>query len=345
MRKIKRTLALLLTAAVVGLPTLPAKAAETPPADLPQSTSLKEEIRALEDSYETSDLTYDEKKHTVSLHVEKPAKAGLLFYCDATYDMNKQIFSHTVTMMNKWGLTMLKWKKVVPAKWTSAGNLETSLSLDDAPAQTDLKNTYQLLADKATMIQSNENYKHNKALEESGEGVDFGCYVFDQTNTWTKGHKCGDYQVGLGHAKFAKVGCEIASCYNVAITLGKPERLSETIRYAEQHMLINIGFGHLGSNPKKLDRYMNYKGFHYEKITNFRKFKEAVDKYDNCRIIMSRWNSSIFHGLHTYYIDKTAPGQFHGYNVNYGYDTPEPAETSLDPYNNSGPFIVGYIVW
>ena len=72
---------------------------------------------------------------------------------------------------------------------------------------------------------------------------------------------------------------------------------------------------------------------------NIDDLKSAVNRKENCHIIMSRWNAPITKGLHTFYVKKTG-SEYKAYNKyenNIG--------TSLDIFNDGDGFIVGYILW
>ncbi|MBD5134985.1 MAG: hypothetical protein HDT39_03345 [Lachnospiraceae bacterium] len=147
-------------------------------------------------------------------------------------------------------------------------------------------NIYLSVADTAEKVRAVLNYKYNRKLESKGKGVKKGCYVTDQEDTITKNKRSGNYRFGF--TKFKYVGCEVAAVYNAMISLGRPEKLSQTI-YCFEAWSIEFagGWGKLGSNPFEISRYLNRKKVSYKKYTNFSALKKAAAKKNKCRIIMS----------------------------------------------------------
>ena len=194
----------------------------------------------------------------------------------------------------------------------------------------------------AEQVKAKLNYKYNKQLESSGRGVGKGYYIYDQTNVKTLNRKSGNYRFGF--TTFKNVGCEVAAAYNTALSLNDSERLSQTIYYFEEWAIeFSIGWGHLGSNPLEIYRYLKRRGFSYKKYTNFSKLKDDVEKRNSCRIIMSRWNSKKTNGLHTFFVKKTGKNSLYAYNWSYGSGSVKRA--SLNSFNDGSGFIVGYLIW
>lgn len=136
----------------------------------------------------------------------------------------------------------------------------------------------------------------------------------------------------------------MASAYNIALALSDSERLSETIFYFEVWAIeFAIGWGKLGSNPLEIYRYLEKRGFKYNKYTSYSSFKSAVAKKSKCCTIMSRWNNPKSSGLHTFFVEKVKTASFNAYN--WKYDTAYINRSSLDSFNDGSGFIVGYIVW
>ena len=205
---------------------------------------------------------------------------------------------------------------------------------------------YLAVAETAEKIKAKSNYKYNKKLESDGKGVKKGYLVYSQSNSTTNNRKAANYRFGF--TTFNKVGCEVAAAYNLANQLEDTETLSQTIYYFEAYAIeFSIGWGHLGSNPKEIYRFLKKRGFNYKKYTNYTDFKKTVDSKKNCKVIMSRWNSSKWDGLHTFYVKKENYGKHYGYNWRYDSKTASRSGTykSLNSFNDGSGFIVGYIVW
>jgi len=202
---------------------------------------------------------------------------------------------------------------------------------------------YVIVAETAEQIKAKNNYEYNKELEAQGNGVNSGIFITNQSETGYKGRNAGNYRFGF--TKFSGVGCEVAAAYNLMISLGKSERLSETINSFEKLAIeYSIAWGNFGSSPNAIYRYLNNRDLGYTKINNFSEFSNKVNEYSNCHIIMSRWNNPLTTGLHTFYVRKNSSSSFDSYNWQYrtySYIT----KSSLSDFNNGSGFIVGYIVW
>ncbi len=198
----------------------------------------------------------------------------------------------------------------------------------------------------AEQIRSRQNYKYNKQLESSGEGVSLGNYIFAQEDSRSDEYKSANYHFGF--TSFADVGCEVASAYNALIAMGIPELLSETIFTFEKLAIeYAAGWGYLGSDAEDMTRFFNTRNISYKMYYSFSRLEAAIANYDHCYIIMSRWNTPRTAGIHTFFIEKDASRwepDFHGYNVDsrHLYDTTN--NNNLVSYNNGGGFIVGFIV-
>lgn len=348
--------------------------------------SLQDELESFSKYFNEYSCYYNEETNKVYLHMETPfgkdeyelfdgeeklswtegllLKYGLCnFVCDASFDMESLVFTHSVSILTSSGKKICSFEKTTPAKVTEYGGLEAQVDLgSEAVMISDLdynslfgsvvpnsdnnyEKSYYILTTAAEETQSQTNYEYNRNLEKNGNGVDRGNYIYGQSDVTTPGRKSGNYRFGFGKAKFSKVGCEIAACYNIAIALGSPEWLSSTVRYCEQNMKIDVGLGHLGSNPHEISKYLNYKGFHYLKRNKFSELKTEVNNRSRCRIIMSRWNDPITDGLHTFYVNKLADSNFRSYNKAVNSTSLGTRKSTLDTYNDGGGFITGYIVW
>lgn len=205
---------------------------------------------------------------------------------------------------------------------------------------------YVVVAETIEQVNARTNYKYNQQLESSGKGLAKGKYIYFQGSENVKIYK-------VNCAYFNKVGCEMASVYNLLIAMGRPEMLSKVIYDFELYFIeYAIGLGHLGSSPKEIHRYFDKKGIAYNKYSNFNNFRSELEKYDKCKFIMSTWNnggalSSIFggDGLHTYYIEKSKTGEFRAYNYYPNYDTIQNYSSIDGIYSDAGgKFIISYII-
>lgn len=276
-----------------------------------------------------------------------------------SFDMNKLMFHFEAKLLSEDG-TVLKTEKInTKAIVTKNGGLdacvridgrnywlsdyENSASIDACSLKDVLKivNAFLKTAETAEKMKAKSNYKYNKKLESGGNGVGKDCYIYNQSDTTTRNRRSGNYRFGF--TTFRNVGCEVAAAYNVALALKDTERLSQTIYYFETlSIMFSIGWGHLGSNPGEISRYLKERGFSYKKYTSFKNLSSEVAKRKNCKIIMSRWNAAPTTGLHTFYVKKENK-KFYGYN--WRYEEKSVKKTSLKDFNNGSGFIVGYIVW
>lgn len=202
-----------------------------------------------------------------------------------------------------------------------------------------------VIAETAEQIKAKSNYEFNRKLETENNGIKGvykNTYVTNQTQTGFNGHNAGNYKFGF--TTFEDVGCEVAAAYNLMISLGRAEYLSETI-YSFEKLGIEFAFawGKAGSNPLQMYHYFDNKGLGYKKITSWSTFKNYVSDKGNYKIVMSRWNDPFITGLHTFFIDKYN-GNFEGFNFNY-YSTSTENKTDITSYNDGDGFIVGYIIW
>jgi len=204
---------------------------------------------------------------------------------------------------------------------------------------------YHVITETAEQIRCRQNYKYNKQLESSGEGVSLGNYISSQEENDDSGYKCANYHFGF--TTFDGVGCEVASAYNALIAMGKPELLSETIFSFEKLAIEHaVAWGNFGSSAVFMTRFFNARNISYQRFISFSKLKKAADKYESCNIIISQWNHPWTGGIHTYYIKKDSSWEkaYHGYNFNYK----EPGETennnNLALFNDGDMFNVGYIL-
>lgn len=203
---------------------------------------------------------------------------------------------------------------------------------------------YVVVAETIEQVNARTNYKYNQQLESSGKGLAKGKYIYSQADESVKNYK-------VNCAYFDKVGCEMASVYNLLIAMGRPEMLSKVIYDFELYFIeYAIGLGHLGSSPREIHRYFDKKGIAYNKYSNFNNFRSELEKYDKCKFIMSTWNNggainSIVQGdgLHTYYVEKNN-NIFYAYNFKYSYKAEDYDSIDILYTAAKGNFIVSYII-
>ena len=201
---------------------------------------------------------------------------------------------------------------------------------------------YVVVSQTAEQIRADSNYTYNQRMERAGNGVGLGNYITDQSEKNRPGYNSGDYRFGF--TTFEDVGCEVAAAYNAMIAMDAEELLSETIYKFEKWAIeISVGWGSLGSNPRQINKYLDKRGFSYEKYTSFSSFESAVNNApDGAHIIMSRWNKPIYKGLHTFYIQKITNNLYYSYNWDYADHYID--KTSISTFNDGSGFIVGYII-
>ncbi len=215
---------------------------------------------------------------------------------------------------------------------------------------------YVVVAETAEQIQAESNYVHNRALELCDAGVYYGNMIIDQGETNKDGYCSADYR--LGFTSFEKVGCEVASVYNLLIKLGMTEYLSDVIYEFEKWLVeFSVGWGNLGSNPREIVNLLSMKGIDYEirKATrlskifpkhDFKKYKKMVD--DNVlsnNFIISFWNDPITEGIHTYYFERSSDTKykFKAYN-NKNIESFQKIEETDDLLEDGEIFVVGYVI-
>lgn len=203
--------------------------------------------------------------------------------------------------------------------------------------------TYVAVSEAAEIIKAQSNYTYNKQLEANNNGVGYKYYITDQSDTTTKNKKSGNYRFGF--TTFSGVGCEVAAAYNLMISIGKPERLSETIYCFEVWLIeFSVGWGKLGSNPMDIYRYLDRRGVKYKMYTNLKDLEMAAGVKGKCYIIMSRWNKNMYKtGLHTFFVLRLGNQKFQSYN--WKGNTDFELGDSLSTFNNGSGFIVGYLIW
>lgn len=312
----------------------------------------------IEESEELSEDVFDGEEYQ-----EEYEENDLEVDYDCEFDMDSLTFCFEAELVSEDGTVMDKEVINTDAIVTKNGGLDACIVINDKEyMMSDYENykpvdecsiftvikivaAYLAVAETAEQIKANSNFKYNKKLEKDGKGVKKGYLVYSQSNSTTENRKAAKYRFGF--TTFANVGCEVAAAYNIANQLGSQESLSQTIYYFEGYAIeFSIGWGHLGSNPLEIYRYLKKRGFKYSKYTSYKDFKYAVDHKKSCKMIMSRWNKS-YKGLHTFYVKKEDYGKHYGYNWSYGpyKTTRSEVKKSLNSFNNGAGFIVGYLVW
>ena len=262
-------------------------------------------------------LKANENEVAYSTKVSKNAE----YSCD--FDMDNLKFCFKETILDENGKIIKQKDTYTNAIITKDGGLDACIELDGNKYRlSDFENRsslterggvmssiikaidlYLSVADTAEKVKAVSNYKYNRKLESKGNGVKKGYYVTDQSETKKKNKRSGNYRFGF--TKFKDVGCEVAAVYNAMISLGRPERLSQTIYCFEAWSIeFASGWGKLGSNPLEISKYLKKKKVSYKKYTSFSALKKAAAKKNKCRIIMSTWNKPITDGLHTFYVYK-----------------------------------------
>lgn len=326
--------------------------------------------------YEEKSISYDEDEELVKFYgkaaysesdsalfdnvsMEEYAEdeADVVYEC--SFDMEAMEFHFTASLLNEAREAIAVEEYYTDAIVTENGALDACIEIDgeeymlsDYRAEEMLDNcfigffvraivAYVVVAECAERRKMKSNLTYNRSLEACGKGVKKGTYITDQSDVLYSGCKAGNYR--LGFASFANVGCEVASAYNLMISIGRPEMLSDTIYAFEDYaIIISSGFGNLGSNPLEIGRYLDKRGVKYTKYISYYSFKKAVEKSSGCRVIMSRWNAKKTSGLHTFYVDKINKTKYRSYNWIGRYEYIDKSNIGL--YNDGSGFIVGYVV-
>lgn len=215
---------------------------------------------------------------------------------------------------------------------------------------------YVVVAETAEQIRAKVNYSYNKSLEDYDEGVGFNEFVCAQDATDYDLHNSGLYQFGF--AGFGSVGCEVASVYNLRVQRGQPEFLSRTIFKFERWAIeFSVGWGHLGSNPREIKRYLSREGIDYSRRTSTffglsasdadKAFEDFCSRADSCSsdlyLIVSFWNNTI--GLHTFFVFKIG-GRYLAYNRKYSDCAVDLGGECFNLKSNDfAGFVVGYLIY
>lgn len=202
---------------------------------------------------------------------------------------------------------------------------------------------YVVVTETAEQIKARYNYRDNQQLESGGNGVNYGNYITNQHESSISGYKSADYKFGF--TTFSGVGCEVASVYNLMLSEGLIQNLSEVIYNFEKWAIeFAVGWGYLGSNPRDIYRYLRNYNIKYSKNTLYALFYLKVYFAPvGTKFIMSTWNTSWTNGLHTYFFVKQDYG-LETYNFN-----PQSSTDIYDDldniYSQTGSFIVGYKIY
>ena len=201
---------------------------------------------------------------------------------------------------------------------------------------------YHGVSEVGEQVKAAQNYAANCNLEKSGNGMWREGRIFDQTEDNFPGHNCAYYSFGFAY--FKDVGCEVAAVYNLMLSLGYVEMLSDTILGFSMFLIeYSFGWGKLGSDPLTIYRYFEVNNIEYDTHYLWNSFENNVHIHSNCKIIMSRVNSNFLTGIHTYFIEKV-DNNFFAYNFIPYYRSSYDKAISLDDFNNGSSFIVGYVI-
>lgn len=293
----------------------------------------------------------------VSMDEYAEDEADVVYEC--SFDMEAMEFHFTASLLNEAGEAIAVEEYNTDAIVTENGALDACIEIDgeeymlsDYRAEEMLDNcfivffvraivAYVVVAECAERRKMKSNLIYNRNLEACGKGVKKGTYITDQSDVKNTGYMAGNYKFGF--TSFKDVGCEVASAYNLMISIGRSEMLSDTIYAFEYYaIIISSGFGNLGSNPLEIGRYLDKRGVKYTKYTSYYSFKKAVEKSSGCRVIMSRWNASKKNGLHTFYVYKISSTKYRSYN--WQSDIKYLDKSSISSYNDGSGFIIGYVI-
>lgn len=186
---------------------------------------------------------------------------------------------------------------------------------------------YVIVSEIAEQIKAESNYRHNNSLK----GPDN--YIDNQ-------NEYADFRYGF--ASFDQVGCGVVAAYNAMLAIGKPEELAQVIYEFEKWGIeYSVGWGHLGSNPRHIYRYLSRHDVRYKKINSL----YTLDRYAKIptseHFILGRWNKPITDGAHIFYIHKIDSDAFIAYNNNQDKDTAE----SIYDFGEGYVYMSGYVVF
>ena len=169
------------------------------------------------------------------------------------------------------------------------------------------------------------NYISNKELSEPIDG-----YIYRQSDP-----RVARLRYGSSRRRVKNTGCGVVAMYNICRRLGKPQQAAEIIRDAERLKMPWL-FGIIGTKPKSLDRYFDFRGIPVRKTTDSEDFKSSLPQAD-CAVICS-WNGKRSDGIHFYTV-LDDDGKLSALNL---YDRACATPFSLDNVR-ADRFIAGYL--
>lgn len=168
--------------------------------------------------------------------------------------------------------------------------------------------TISRVASTTQTVRANINYSNNKKLKLHND-INADGYITDQS-------KYSDWSFGF--ATLDEVGCEVIATYNTMITLGKKKELYDVIYDFEMYNIdYDLGFGHLGSNPKQIYRYLDKQRLQYLSFNSIDTLQLVADSLGECQIIFTSSNNysvAGIHSIHTFEIIKNSNGEYYSYN-------------------------------
>lgn len=203
---------------------------------------------------------------------------------------------------------------------------------------------YIVVAKTAERIRAESNYKHNSALSDDICNE----YIDNQ-------HGCADFRYGFSN--IAESGCGVIAAYNLLVSLGQSELLSEVIYGFEKWGVeIEVSWGSWGSNPFKMYKYFNRKGLRYKKCPSLKTFKNYAKKSKQDNFIITYWNNAedLSENAHIVHVKRykedditraaSVNYMYHAYN-NLDWDNVEGIYNNIEEVIGIGRYIYGYVIY
>ncbi len=207
--------------------------------------------------------------------------------------------------------------------------------------------TYVIVTETAEQIKAEKNLEENQKLEETYTDYLGSDYLFDQES-----YVAAKYNFGF--TSFEETGCEVAAVYNLLVYRNEGKPLSEVIYDFENWGIeVSVAWGYWGSNPRQiyvaLKKYgIGYKSYSFAQADYSPKavfLKKVNSSPSGTSFITSFWNSPFTEGIHTIFVIKRGAHSFDGCNVsNYVTTDFEPKTFMSDFYQDTGDFVIGYVI-
>ena len=146
----------------------------------------------------------------------------------------------------------------------------------------------------------------------------------------------------LGNYRFGYNGCEVIACYNMLTLLGEQVDMAKLITEFENNILVAKD-GSLGSEPRKINMLLDYKGISYDKPSTLDECDAALESGKS--LIFSFYiGTPYFSGIHTVCITTDSEGDKYVLNRYNEIDSRSMIDSVSDLTDNEKCLIVAYAI-